>query len=143
MKIVISGSLDFTEEIKKTSNVLKELGHEVIIPKTSEDIINGSVSLEQIMKEKSDGSIVDRAMNLDIIRYYFNEIKNADAVLVLNIDKKNVKNYIGGATFMEMSFAHVLGKKLFLINDVPDMHYTDEIRIMHPAVLNGDLKKIE
>lgn len=29
------------------------------------------------------------------------KIKNVDALLVLNFDKENKKNYIGGATFIE------------------------------------------
>ena len=43
---------------------------------------------------------------------------------------------------LEMGFAHVLGKKIFLLNGIPDMHYKDEIRAMQPVVLDGDLNGI-
>jgi len=142
MKIVICSSLDFTYEVKEISEKLKEKGHEVVIPKTSGDILNGEVGFEQIMKEKENGEICKRAIKLDVIRKYFEEIKKADAVLALNLDKKGIKNYIGANVFLEMGFAHVLGKKTFLFNDIPDMFHKDEIEIMQPIVINGDLDKI-
>lgn len=37
-------------------------------------------------------------------------ICGSDAILVLNYDKKGIKNYIGGNTLMEMGFAHVHDK---------------------------------
>jgi hypothetical protein len=40
-----------------------------------------------------------------------------------------------------MAFAHVLGKRIFLLNSIP-MSYTDEIRCMDPVVINGDLSGI-
>ncbi len=42
-----------------------------------------------------------------------------------------------------MAFAHVLNKKIFLLNDISAMIYTDEIEAMQPVVLNGDFSKIE
>ncbi len=44
---------------------------------------------------------------------------------------------------MEMGFAHVNGKKIFLLNPIPeDVPYTDEIKAMADVVINGDLIKI-
>ena len=72
----------------------------------------------------------------------FNLIKESDAVLVVNVDKNDIKNYIGGNTLLEMGFAHVLNKKIFLLNNIPDISYKDELRAMQPIVLNNDLSKI-
>jgi len=142
MKIAICASLDFTGEIKKIADQLTELGHEVIIPKTAEMILNNEVTLEQIMKEKENGEISKRAIRQNTFRYFFERIKEVDAILVLNFDKKGIKGYIGGNVFLEMGFAHVLGKKIFLLNGMPDMLYKDEIIAMQPVILNGDLNKI-
>jgi len=142
MKIILSGSLDFTKEITEIAEKLERMGHCVTIPKTSEDIINKNVSFDTIMEEKSSGKIVERGIKIDAIRKYFHKIKESDALLVLNFDKKSVKNYIGGATLIEMGFAHALNKRLLLLNGIPDMHYTDEIRIMEPEVLEGRLDKL-
>ncbi|MFA6790630.1 MAG: hypothetical protein WCR65_03565, partial [Parcubacteria group bacterium] len=70
-------------------------------------------------------------------------IVRSDAILVLNFDKKGIVNYIGGNTLMEIGFAHVNGKKIFLINEVPEVSYADEILAMYDVILNGDLAKIE
>jgi nucleoside 2-deoxyribosyltransferase len=78
-----------------------------------------------------------------LIRDYFGEIKNADAVLIVNIDKNGIKNYIGGNSFLEMGFAHVLDKKLYLYDDIPDLSYKDEMVAMQPIVINQDLSKIK
>ena len=60
-----------------------------------------------------------------------------------SILKNGVKDYIGGNTLMEMGFAHVNDKKVFLLNSVPEkVPYVDEIKAMADFVLNGDLTKI-
>lgn len=74
-------------------------------------------------------------------------IKNMDAVLVLNYDKnkdgKIYKNYIGGATFLEMYDAFRLGKKIFLINEIPEGILFDEIQGFNPIILNSNLDLIK
>jgi predicted RNA-binding protein with PUA domain len=65
-----------------------------------------------------------------------------DAILILNLEKNGIKGYIGGNTFLEMGFAHVLNKKIFLLNPISEMGYEDEIVAMKPVILNGDLDKI-
>lgn len=142
MKIAICSSLDFIDEIKDISDKLLLLGHEVILPQTAEKIYKGEVTYEQVMEEKRNGEIANRGIRQDSLRYYYGEIEKVDAVLVLNYKKKNIENYIGGAVFLEMGFAHVLGKKIFLLDEVPEVSYKDEIRIMQPIILNGDLSKL-
>ena len=142
MKIAICGSLNFTYEIKKLADDLIKLGFTVQIPFSAEKIIKGQVSLDTIKKEKETGEFVNRAIKYDSIREYWQVIKNFDAILVANFDKNNIKNYIGGNTFLEMGFAHVLNKPIYLLNSIPQLSYTDEIKSMQPTILNGDLSKI-
>jgi len=142
MKIAICASLDFTNEIIDISKQLTERGHDVIIPQTAEMILNKEVTLEQILKEKENGEISERAIRQNSIRYYFEIIKKVDAILVLNFEKKGTKYYIGGNVFLEMGFAHVLNKKIFLLNEIPDISYKDEILAMQPIILKRDLNKI-
>ena len=74
-------------------------------------------------------------------------IKNIDAVLVLNFDKntedKIEKNYIGGATFLEIYDAFRLNKKIYLYNDIPKGILYDEIQGFAPIIINGDLSKLK
>ena len=57
--------------------------------------------------------------------------------------QKGIAGYIGGNTFLEMGFAHVLGKPLYLLNHVPDVSYTDELEAMCPIVIDGQLDLIK
>ncbi len=74
-------------------------------------------------------------------------ISDMDAVLVLNLDKekngKVFKNYIGGATFLEMYDAFRLGKKIYLYNNIPNGMLFDEIEGFDPIIINGDLNLIK
>ena len=143
MKIVICASIDATMDIKEAAESLKRLGHEVEIPKYSQKILNNEITLEKFLEVKErEGDMVFRKKEEDLIMRYYNIIKSSDAILVLNVDKKGIKNYIGGNTFLEMGFAYVLGKKMFLINGIPEMQYKDEIMAMSPTIINGDLGKI-
>ncbi|OKY78446.1 MAG: hypothetical protein BTN85_0937 [Candidatus Methanohalarchaeum thermophilum] len=142
MKVTLCGSLEFTEEIGEVASELKENGFEVVIPKTSKKILEGDVSLSKIKEEKNTGEIVERAKDLDVIRYYFKKIKNSDSILVINKDKHGIKNYIGGNVLLEMGFAHVLDKKIYLWNPIPNMRYTDEIKVMKPKVIDQNIEEL-
>jgi diphthamide synthase subunit DPH2 len=142
MKIAICGSLDFTYEIEKLENELRRMGFEVCIPISSEKILRGEFSLEEIKKEKENGKFSDRAIKYDSIRAYWGVIKSCDCILVANYDKNGIKNYIGGNSFLEMGFAHILQKRIFLFNDIPVMIYSDEIKAMQPTIISGNLLKI-
>jgi hypothetical protein len=69
-------------------------------------------------------------------------ISNMDAVLVLNYDKNGYKNYIGGATFLEIYDAFRLNKKIYFVNDLPEGMLKDELIGFSPVVINEDLTKI-
>jgi hypothetical protein len=148
MKIIICGSISFTPEIKKISDEFIALGHEVDIPMTSRRIIKGEFSLKEFEEEKEKNGDVSfregaaRKLKDDVIKRYYKKIKETDVVLVLNMEKKGIKNYIGGNVFLEMGFAHVLNKKIYLYNDIPESLFKDEIIAMQPTVLNGDILKI-
>lgn len=143
MKIAICSSLDFSRDIIEIEEKLKDLGHQVTIPYSTKLIKKGEITAGDIKKEKESGEIVKRTIRQDSFRYYYRMIKQADAILVLNIEKKGRAGYIGGAVFLEMGFAHVLDKKIFLLNDIPEMGYTDEIKGMQTVIIDGDLEKIK
>ena len=143
MKITICGSINFTYEMKKYADELMAASHSVELPMTSRRILSGELTLEEFRQEKEnngDGSF--RKIRDDVIKRYYEIIRESDAILVVNARKNNIDNYIGGNTFLEIGFAHVLGKKIYLLNPIPDMIYTDEIKAMQPTVIDNDLNKI-
>ncbi len=143
MHLAICSSLDFTSDIKKLADELTQRGHTVTIPRSAVMILNGECTLDEIAKEKQSGTFAERTIRMDAIRYYFEKIKAADAIIVLNLSKNRVDNYIGGNTFLEMGFAHVLRKKIFLYNPIPDASYRDEIVGMQPIILHHNLNNIQ
>ena len=122
----------FAKEMIEAKKDLEKKNHFVVIPVNTEKYADGTIGIENKLEK----------IELDVIRSYFEEIKKNDAVLVINKDKNNIKNYVGGNSLIEIAFAHVLNKKIFLLNPVPQMSYSDEIEAMNPVILNGDLSKI-
>lgn len=132
-KIAICGSMSFAKEMLEIKKKLGGMGYKVVIQSDIEKYVNGIIHEEDKW----------RKIKYDVFKNYFNEIKKCDAILVVNIDRNNIKNYVGGNSLIEMAFAHVLNKKIFLLNPIPTrMSYTNEIKAMKPIILRGNLKKI-
>ncbi len=142
MKIALVGSLTFASSFKYISLELIKRGYEIEIPPTAQKIISGKLELKLVEEEKLKGTFSERSTQDDAIRRYWKIIQKTDAILVLNYDKNGIKNYIGGNAFLEMGFAHVLDKKIYLLNPIPEMSYTDEIKTMQPLILHHDFSKI-
>jgi len=137
MKIVICGSMKFSKEMLKIKEKLNSLGFDnVVVPRNADKYASN-----QLAEENSYESIKNK-IEEDLIRSHYEEIKSADAVLIVNYDKNGIANYIGGNSFLEAAFAHVLKKKLYLLFEIPNMAYSDELKAMQPIILNNDLSKI-
>ena len=144
MKITICASVDFTPKIIEIKKELEGMGHTANIPYFTTMILNGEMRFEDYLKAKENGDFdLRQKQSVDMMQRYWDFIKNSDAILVLNLEKKGIKNYIGGSTLMEMGFAYGFEKKIYFYNPIPErserMHYVDEIMDMDPIVLNGDL----
>ncbi len=140
MKITILGSVAFRKEMIDVRSRLAELGHEGIISPVMEELALGK-NPELLAKIEREHAEAKREGGY--IKWYYNSIVNSDAVLVLNLNKNGKENYIGGNVLMEIGFAHVHDKKIFLYNPVPEYSsYLDEIKAMAETVLDGDLTKI-
>lgn len=136
MKIAICASMIFTEKMLEVKKELEKLGHEAYVSDFAEHYVGKSE------KEKEELTIYHKNEK-DAIREYWEQIQKADAILVLNYDKRGIKNYIGGNTLMEIGFAHVLNKKIFLLNPIPEIpYYQSEIEAVRPVIIDGNLAKI-
>lgn len=136
MKIGIIGSMQYTEKMLEARDALNELGHDAYVTDLHEAFIGKTDEEKEEIK-------IHQKNNMDAIREFWNAMQGGDAVLVLNLDKHGIKNYIGGNTLMEIGFAHVLNQKVFLYNPIPDIQfYKTEIEAVRPIVINGDLTKI-
>ena len=136
MKIAICASMVFAEKMVQIKEKLEALGHKVYISQFAEGYLG------KAEREKEKLAVHDKNEH-DAIRKFWDIIKKSDGILVLNYDRKGIKNYIGGNTLMEIGFAHVLNKKIFLMNPVPDIdYYRSEIEAVKPVIMEQDLNKI-
>lgn len=136
MKVIICGSISAAKEMQNIKENLTKRGFVVTIPSMPKDgdlLKRSEISMEERTEDK---------IKYDLIRGYYNKIKDNDIVLIVNPDKKGIKGYIGGNTLIEMAFAHVLDKKLYCLYEVPEMSYSSEILAMQPTILNGDLSRL-
>lgn len=140
MKIALCGSVKFAKEIVEVYRKLEKLNHQPMMHEEMFGIANGTAKelIEGISQNHAD---IKRRYGF--IKWWYNCIKNSDAILVCNFDKNGIKNYIGGNTLMEIGFAYVNDKKVFLLNPVPEASYSDEINAMVDIVINDDLNKIK
>ncbi len=139
MKITLCGSIKFIEEMSEMKKHLEKQNHEIFIP-TSAETGQTKDWWDKLRVENPDEFIKIKA---DRVRGHFQKIVDSDAILVLNYEKNGVKNYIGGNTLMEMGLAFYFGKKIYLLNPIPQkISYEEEIFGMNPIIVQGDIAQI-
>lgn len=140
MKILVICSKNFYSEIEDIKKELEKRDIEVYLPNCY-DKPDTEQKMWELGKEKH------QEFKAKMYRQSEEVISNMDAVLVLNQDKEKngqvLKNYIGGATFLEMYDAFRMNKKIYLYNDIPEGMLYDEIEGFNPIIINKDLNKVE
>ena len=140
MKVLIICSKKFYSKIEEVKNALEKKNVEVFLPNCYDD-----PTTEQRMWNL--GKEEHQKFKAKMYKQSEDTISNMDAVLVLNLDKEKdgtiYKNYIGGATFLEMYDAFRLNKKIYLYNDIPDGMLYDEIEGFGPIIINGNLDLVK
>ncbi len=133
MKVAVCGSMAFAEQMKALARDLSQIGHTVLLPDAA-----GGFEPPEGPKQAAE-----RKLRFDLIRRHWDKICTADAILVVNWDKDGMASYIGGNTFLEMGFAHVLHKPIFVLKSLPDVSYSAEITAMSPVVIHDELERIQ
>ena len=135
MKIFIVGSKYNFDKIPSIKETLENNGHVITLPSGFADPYK-ELEVQKLGKDEY------LKFKTHMLREQGKRVEANDAILVLNFDKNNHKNYIGGATFLEVFKAWELGKKIFFYNDLPEGILHDELVGMNPKVINGDLSLI-
>lgn len=138
MKLFIICSKSFYEKIKEIKEYLEEKYIQVFLPNCYDNPTSEQEAWSRNEHQSFKAKMYKKSEEI---------ISKMDAVLVLNFDKekdkKIFKNYIGGATFLEMYDAFRLGKKIYLYNDIPSGMLYDEIEGFGPIIINGNLNLIK
>lgn len=122
----------FFEKMKEIERDLKVRECMVFLPSeegTGTDYSSMNLREQALLKNK-------------FIDLHLDKIKNSDAILAVNYPKRGVDGYVGANTFLEMGFAFVLGKKIFLLHSAPDQDYKVEILGLQPVILGGEYMKV-
>src|SRR5574344_994435 len=111
MKILVICSKKFYDKISNIKEVLEKNENEVFLPNCYN---NPNTEYEM----KTLGKDEHMKFKATMFRQSEKTISKMDAVLVLNFDKeqdgKLLKNYIGGATFLEMYDAFRMNKTIYM-----------------------------
>lgn len=137
MKILIGGSMSFAPKMMEVKKALEELWHTVSVSSDIEIFLwtpKDKMSLEEELASCKE---------TDIMREFFNDIANHEAILFLNYEKRWIPGYIGASVLMEIGIAYYLEKKIFLMNKIDRTQwYALEVLIADPTILNGNLSLI-
>jgi len=136
MKIGIIGSMHFSEDMLKVAKELKSLGHDPILSNFVDSFPNKNDSEKEEIKLKQ--KFEEDAMKKD-----WESMKQAEALLVINLLRHGIENYIGGNTLFELAAGYFGGKKIYLYNPIPEIpFYKTELEAVKPIIINSDLRKI-
>lgn len=134
LRVFIISSKAFYDRIPPIKEYLEKKGHRIFLPNCYDC---------PETEAKYRGTKEHAAWKSSMIEHSEEVISSVDSVLVLNYAKNGVENYIGGATFLEMYDAFRLGKKIYMMNDIPEGILKDEIIGFNPIIIHGDLEKLE
>lgn len=131
--IAICSSMQFAAEIKEVARTLEEYGWKVYMPDLSE---KSTEYLHLPAEEK-------QAAKRSFITNHFEKIKQSEAILVLNYEKKGVEGYVGSNTLMEIGVAFSLGKTIYLLYSPGEQSCQEEVLALASVVLNGSLELLK
>jgi hypothetical protein len=119
--IVLCGSMKVKDSILEVSDKLTDMGFNVLLPKEC---------MEGLPKVIASRKHFDRITD-----------KKNEYILIVNVPKKGIDNYIGPNSLCEISFGFYHNKKVYLLNDFYEP-YLDELEGWGVIPLHGDLTKI-
>lgn len=130
LKVLIHASLDLKEEMLYAKKYIDEnSNHTVILPE---------LTRYQDIRDVDGDDETFTAIKNRLTKENMKNVELCDALLIINNNHRNIKNYIGGNSFMEMVVAFYLGKPIYLLNPIPEgMSYTEEIKSLYPRVINN------
>lgn len=130
-KLLIHASLDFADEMINARNyVINNFEHlKIILPELTRyqhirDVDGDDITFTKIKNRLT----IENMRNVEL----------CDALLILNYSHRNIENYVGGNSFIEMCIAFYLKKPIYLLNDIPkNMPYTEEIKSFYPQIIHS------
>jgi hypothetical protein len=141
--ITVCSSAVFYKHVNDIAVILEKKGYEVIVPQNAVKMRqtgNYDVASTKTWYDNPDDFVKKRQYMDD----HFKEVEKADALLLVNDEKKGIKGYIGPNGLMEMALGYYLKKPIYILNPVTkDNTVYEEVLGMGCEIINGDLEKIQ
>lgn len=137
--IVICASASHYRQVLEIEEKLKKLGFRVVSPQTAYLMKkSGNFDVTQYKTWIKDSRSYNRKKKL--MDDHFKEILKGDAVLIVNMEKKGLKGYIGGNVLMEMTAAYLNSKPIYVLNPIDEnLSIKEEIYGLFPTFINSNL----
>ena len=140
MKVLIVCSTSFYDKVDGIMEKLIKNGHTVMTPNCYDNPVTSEEN-----KKKSDEEYF--AFFKEMYIESREKVADIDAILVLNYTKikngKELDNYIGASTFLEIYEAFMQNKKIYLMNNIPDGMLYEDIKGMNPTIINGNIDMVK
>lgn len=130
-RIVVCGSMAFYVNMLEQKQHLRQSGIHALIPNIDDQLME-PISEEIHQKAK-------RQASMRHIRRIRDE--KTFAILVVNIDKYGIRDYIGPNSFAEIAIALAHYKRIYLYQGIPDF-YKDELLSWQVIPLEGNLSRL-
>lgn len=140
--ITLCSSASIYQKVIEIEKELLKLGFKVLVPKSARKMEKaGDFSMKGEKVWMTDPSQFYK--KTELMNAHFKKVEEGDVVLVVNLDKGDVKGYVGGNVLMEMMLAYYLKKPIYVWKKVePEHSLYEEILGMKVKFLNEDLSEI-
>lgn len=130
MKVLIHASLDFKDAIISTRDKLA-LNKKI-------DVLLPDLTRYQHIRDVNGDDITFTKIKNRLAKESIEQLKECSCLLILNYTHRDIENYVGGNSFMEMSIAFYMNKPIYLLNPIPEgMSYSEEIKAFYPVIVQN------
>ena len=130
-RVVLCGSMTFYGEMIRVQHRLDKLSVPVSLPDAEDERIM-ALGIDQYERFKRRVSLA----HMRRVRH-----RSTFGILVLNLDKRGVADYIGPSTFAEIAMATAFSKRVYLLGSCPES-YADELAAWGAVALDGRLDRL-
>jgi hypothetical protein len=129
-RLVLCGSMTFFGYMRRIRDELSEFDIEVALPDAEDDVDHYDERQFEMFRRQVVQRHIGRVRSQRTI-----------GILVTNFDKHGIADYIGPSTFAEIATAAATNKRIFVLQDFPDV-FRDTLSIWDAVPLRGSYEPL-
>ncbi len=140
--ITICASAAHYKQALEIEAQLKKLGYKTKVPKTA-GVMKRTGNFDVASYKTWYENKSDYGKKTALMKGHLKKIDAADAILVTNFEKNGVPGYIGGNALLEMFYAFLQKKPIYVYNEISEgLAIAEEVYGLNPIFIGGDLTRI-